>query len=217
MVLTLADALDVPLRERNTLLQAAGYAPMYRETPLEADVMSPVRDALALMLRSMEPNPALVVNRRYDVLDENASSRWLMQTFSGRLDTFSRPINIARIMIAQDGMRPFVENWEEAAGKVLARVRRDLGDAHARDAADEALLRDIAPVFDTLPKHPLTAPLPLIVPFVVSREGMRLQFFTTIATLGTPLDVTLQELRIETLFPADADTKRVMATRASTH
>lgn len=215
MVLTLADALDIPLRERNALLQAAGYAPMYRETPLDADVMSPIRDALTLMLRAMEPNPALVVNRRYDVLDANASCRWLMHTFSERLDTFAQPLNVARMMVSPNGMRPFIENWEEAAAKVLRRIRRDLSDAHARDKADEALLRELAPFFDTLHLHLPAGPLPLMIPFTVHREGTRLQFFTTIATLGTPLDVTLQELRIETLFPADADTKRVLASRAA--
>jgi transcriptional regulator with XRE-family HTH domain len=216
MVLTLADALEIPLRERNALLQAAGYAPMYRETPLDADIMSPIRDALTLMLRSMEPNPTLIVNRRYDVLDANASCRWMLQTFCEQIDAFSQPLNIARLLVSPQGMRPYVENWEEVTAKVLGRIRRDLTDAHARDAADNALLRDLGPVFGTLPPlRSLTAPLPVLVPVRMQRDGMRLQFFTAIATLGTPMDVTLQEMRIETLFPADPETKRTLATQAA--
>jgi transcriptional regulator with XRE-family HTH domain len=216
MVLTLADALEIPLRERNALLQAAGYAPMYRETPLEADIMAPIRDALTLVLRSMEPNPALIVNRRYDVLDANASCRWLLRTFSDCIEAFPQPLNLARLLVSPQGTRPYVENWDEVAGKVLRRIRRDLSDVHARDAADNALLRDVAPVLESLSlTHSFTGPMPVLVPVTMRRDGMRLQFFTTIATMGTPMDVTLQELRIETLFPADPETKRIMATQTS--
>src|SRR5262245_17727488 len=134
MVLTLAHTLEIPLRDRNQLLMAAGFAPIYRETPLEAPSMGPVRFAIQLLLEATEPNPTLVVNRRYDVLDANATGRWLLAAFTRELAAFKRPWNMARLLVSPIGMRPFVDNWEEVARKVLGRLRRELGGAHARDA-----------------------------------------------------------------------------------
>src|SRR5215470_3279259 len=145
MVLTLAQALDMPLRDRNALLQAAGFAAMYRETPLEAQAMGPVRDVINLLLRSTEPNPTFVVNRRYDVLDANDTGRWLLATFSEDLGSFLPPHNIGRLLVSEKGMRGHVENWLAVARKVLGHLKRELGGAHTRDAADDDLLKTIAP------------------------------------------------------------------------
>jgi transcriptional regulator with XRE-family HTH domain len=214
MVHTLAQALEVPLRDRNQLLQAAGFAPIYRETPLDAPVMGSVRDAIQLLLGATEPNPTFVVNRRYDVLDANATGAWLLATFSTELGRFQRPYNMARLLVSPMGMRPHVENWREVARKVLGRLRRDVGGSHARDAIDEALLKEIAPTLEELGEPPApTEPLPFLVGVDLRRGANAVRLFTTIATLGTPLDVTLQELRIETLFPADAESKQTLAAR----
>jgi transcriptional regulator with XRE-family HTH domain len=216
MVLTLGQALELPLRDRNAFLQAAGYAAMYRETPLEAQPMAPVRDAINLLLRSTEPNPTFVVNRRYDVLDANETGRWLLTTFTEDLASFLSPHNMALMLVSAKGMRGHVENWSDVARKVLGRLKRELGGAHTRDAADDALLKTITPALAELgePPSPSEA-LPLLVPLRLHRAPISLRLFTTIATLGTPLDVTLQELRIEMLFPADAETRRILETRAS--
>ena len=216
MVLMLAEALQMPLRDRNSFLQAAGFAAMYRETPLAAQPMGPVRDAINLLLRSTEPNPTLVVNRRYDVLDANDTGRWLLTTFSEDLGSFLPPHNIGRLLVSEKGMRRHVENWSDVARKVLGRLKRELGGAHTRDAADDALLKTIAPALAELGDPPSPADsLPLLVPVHLHRAPIGLHLFTTIATLGTPLDVTLQELRIEMLFPADAETRRILQTRKS--
>jgi transcriptional regulator with XRE-family HTH domain len=216
MVLTLAQALEVPLRDRNALLMAAGFASIYRETALDAPALGPVRDAIQLLLEATEPNPTLVVNRRYDVLDANLTGRWLLSTFTAEPDAFEQPANMARLLASPLGMRPFVENWDEVARKVLGRLRRELGGAHARDAVDEALLKETAPVFAELGAAPQPAgALPICVGVRLRRNALALNLFTTIATLGTPLDVTLQELRVETLFPADAQTRQVLASRSS--
>ena len=216
MVLTLADALEMPLRDRNAFLQAAGFAAMYRETPLEAQPMGPVRDAINLLLRSTEPNPTFVVNRRYDVLDANDTGRWLLTTFSEDLGSFVPPHNIGRLLVSEKGMRGHVENWSAVARKVLGRLKRELGGAHTRDAADDDLLKTIAPALAELGQAPSPSEaLPLLVPVRLHRAPIGLRLFTTIATLGTPLDVTLQELRIEMLFPADAETRRILETRTS--
>jgi len=216
MVLTLAQTLEVPLRDRNALLQAAGFAAIYRETPLQAQPMGPVRDAINLLVRSTEPNPTFVVNRRYDVLDSNETGRWLLATFTEDLSAFTPPYNFGKLLASAKGMREHVENWADVGRKVFGRLKRELGSApQSRDAADEELLATIAPVWDELgaPPSPAEA-LPLLVPVRLRRGSLGLRLFTTIATLGTPLDVTLQELRVEMLFPADEDSKRALLTRS---
>lgn len=219
MVLALAQALEVPLRDRNALLKAAGFAALYRETPLDAPTLGPVQDALKVLLGGTEPNPAFVVNRRYDVLDANATGRWIIATFTHDPAQFAPPYNMARLIASPHGMRPYLDNWHEVARKVFGRLRRELGGAHVRAAADETLLLDIEPALKALKALP-AAPtaldaLPLMVGVHFRRESLSLNLFTTIATLGTPLDVTLQELRIETLFPADTHTKQTLAARAA--
>jgi transcriptional regulator with XRE-family HTH domain len=217
MVLILSQALDVPLRERNHLLVAAGYAPLYHETPLDAPALGPVRDALQFLLAATEPNPTFVVNRRYDVLDANATGRWLLSTFVAEPERFANPCNMARLLIDPRGMKPFVQNGGEVARKVLGRLRRDLGAAHARDAIDEALLHEVEQAWVELGNPPApTETLPLMVGIQLRRGELALNLFTTISTLGTPLDVTLQEIRVETLFAADAETRQVLAMRART-
>lgn len=228
MVLSLSLALELPLRSRNQLLMAAGFAPMYSETPMGAPAMGPVRDAIEFMLGANEPNPTFVINRRYDVLDANRSGQWLVNTFSADITQMPRPLNMAQMILRPAGMRPSLREPEAVTRKVLARLQRDLGGAQARDARDEALLQEIAPMLaqlaasspasSTATGHLPAAgnePLPLMVGLQLQRGDLALSFFTTIATLGTTLDVTLQELRIETLFPADAATKAFMAARAA--
>jgi transcriptional regulator with XRE-family HTH domain len=214
MVLALAQALEMPLRDRNTFLEAAGFAAMYRETPLEAQPMGPVRDAIDLLLRSTEPNPTYLVNRRYDVLDANGAGRWLLTTFTDDLGSFPPPHNFGRLLVSTNGMRRYVENWPDVARKVLGRLKRELGGTHTRDAADEALLETIAPALAELgdPAGASDA-LPLLIPVRLRRSPIGLRLFTTITTLGTPLDVTLQELRIEMLFPADAESRHLLEAR----
>jgi len=216
MVLALAQALEVPLRDRNVLLQAAGFAAIYRETPLGAPSLGPIRDAVQLLLGATEPNPTFVVNRRYDVLDANATAGWILATFTDDLTRFTRPYNLARLIASPAGMRPYVDNWDEVARKVLGRLRRELGGAHVRDPAEEALLRDIEPAVTQLRPPPSpTEALPILVGIRFRRGDLAVSLFTTIATLGTPLDLTLDELRIEMLFPADAATKAVLASRGA--
>jgi hypothetical protein len=213
MVLLLAQALEMPLREKNILLQTAGFAPMHSRTPLDAEAMAPVRDAIALLLHSTEPNPTFVVNRRYDVLNANETGRWILATFTEALQSFPEPHNMGRLLVSRQGMRPYLANWPDVARKVFARLRRELGGVHSRETEDENLLKVIGPAWDELPDVSGSFdPAPLVVPVRLRRGGLALNLFTTIATLGTPLDVTLQELRVEMLFPADDATKRALGT-----
>jgi len=214
MVLMLAQAFEMPLRDRNAFLQAAGFAPMYRETPLDAPPLDPVRDAVKLLLDATEPNPAFLLNRRADILATNDTGHWLLETFNEDIASFERPYNIGMIVVSPKGDRAYIENWEEIARLSLTRLKRDLGGAHVRDAADEELLKAIAPTLNELGDSPGVPDARSVLVQVRFRRGdLALNLFSTHVTLGTQFDVTLQELRMEMFFPADAQSKRVLEER----
>jgi transcriptional regulator with XRE-family HTH domain len=213
MVLRLAETLDLPLRERNLLLTAAGYAPAFRETPLDAAAMAGVRRALDLMLAKHEPYPALVMDRRFDLVAVNQAAGRLVALMGGGADgggaasgDESRPPNLLRLMLAPGGLRRHVVDWPAAARYLVARARRELTGA----GADEGMLALFEEVLG-YPDVPAGAALaepggeapPPVLSVAFERDGLRLAWFSTITTFGTPQDVTLEELHIEHLFPAD--------------
>lgn len=217
MVVSLAQAMDLPLRARNHLLVSAGFAPLYPETRMDAAVLEPVRNALQFVLAAMEPHPTFIVNRRYDVVDANESGRWVLASFIQQPDKFSEPLNMAELIVRSEGMASFITNLDEVQRKVLTRLRRDLDTDAAPDERDKTLLALIEPTLNALGlRGTAPEPLPLMAGLRLHRGNLGLNFFTTIATIGTAQDVTLQELRIETLFPADALTREVLAARVST-
>jgi hypothetical protein len=202
MVLTLAEHLELPLRDRNALLEAAGYAAVYRETPLQAPAMADMRAALERILHAAEPNPTLVVNRRYDILLTNDAAVRLLSFFAPR---WRGRNNVALMLLSAEGLKPAIVNWEGVARHVLHRLRAELAASRARDAQDEEILRQaIAAEQQLRPGAAAARPPAVLVPVQLRRDDLALDLFTTITTLGTPLDITLQELRIETLFPASA-------------
>jgi transcriptional regulator with XRE-family HTH domain len=209
MVLLLASALDVPLRERNALLMAAGYAPVYRETELDSPELGAVRAALQAILRQQEPFPAVVMNRSWDILTSNdAATRF----FGFLLDpaALSGPANVIRMMFDPQGLRPFVLSWETVAEALVTRVHREV----VGGAPDEATVRLLEEVlaFPDVPRrwqrpNPET-PLMPVIPVSFRKDSKTFAYFSTVTTLGTAQDVTLQELRIECFFPMDAETER---------
>jgi transcriptional regulator with XRE-family HTH domain len=209
MVLLLASALDVPLRERNALLLAAGYAPAYRETELDSSELGAVRAALQAILRQQEPFPAVVMNRSWDILTSNdAAARF----FGFLLDpaALSGPANVIRMMFDPQGLRPFVLSWETVAEALVTRVHREA----VGGAPDEATVRLLEEVlaFPGVPQrwqrpNPET-PLMPVIPVTFRKDSKTFAYFSTVTTLGTAQDVTLQELRIECFFPMDAETER---------
>jgi len=209
MVITLAEALDVPLRDRNALLEAAGFAAMYRTTALDAAAMREVRHVLERMLEVSEPNPTLVVNRRYDILLANRAAQRLIGSLA---PAWQGPANVVELLLAHHGLRPAIVNWAEVTSHVVHRVRHELSASQQLDDADRALLGRIVAVDGELraATTAVTRPPSLLVPMRVRHGDERIDLFTTITTLGTPLDVTLQELRIETLFPADERSRRAL-------
>jgi transcriptional regulator with XRE-family HTH domain len=209
MVLKLADALDVPLRERNTLLLAAGFAPAYPESPLDAPALAAVRGALDAILAQQEPYPAVVMDRGWDIRHTNAAAtRFFGFLQAGHDAAPPGPANVLRMMFHPDGVRRYVTNWPDVAEALVRRVHREaIGgatDERARQIRDEVLAYPGVPA--SLAAVDVTAPLLPIVPVSFGRDGRRFDYFSTVTTLGTPQDVTLQELRIECFFPADRAT-----------
>jgi transcriptional regulator with XRE-family HTH domain len=207
MLLDLAQALDIPFRERNALLVAAGYAPLYSEQGLDAPVMNSITSALQRMLRQHEPFPAIVMDRYWNVLMTNDAAPRLFNCF---IDMAARPSprNLLHLMFDPAGMRPFIANWSETARGLLARVYREaLG--HVMDEKTNALLAELSQYPGVKPEWRAPSPndvMPMI-PLTFVKDGVRLSYFSMITTVGTPQTVTAEELRLECMFPADDATE----------
>ena len=209
MVLILARVLDVPLRDRNELLMAAGYAAVYRATDLDAPALEQARRALDFMLRQQEPYPAIVVDRNWTILKANGGAARLVEAFTDPASAAEWNGNAMRLMFHPGGFRPHIVNWEAMAAALIQWLHRDvlsgLGGAETRRLLDELLsYPGVPPRWRTLDLDVSTAPF-LAIDF---RKGdLHLRFFSTLTSLGTPHDITLQELRVEAFFPADAATE----------
>lgn len=210
MILRLATALDLPLRQQNVLFLAAGYAPPWRESDLSAPELARVDRALDYILAQQEPYPAFVIDRRWNLLRANGGARRLTEFLTGPAPAGpapSEPVNLAVALVSPDGLRPFIVNWEEVALYLLRGVQADAAADGTAEPA-ELLTRLLAfpgiPALSrVLPPDEAEAPV-LVIHF--RRADTSLRLFTTIATLGTPHDVTLQEIRVECFFPVDDPT-----------
>jgi transcriptional regulator with XRE-family HTH domain len=206
VVLRLASALDLPLRERNAALRAAGYAQIYRQESLSAPGMAPVVRALDFMLRQQEPYPAMVIDRLCGVTRMNRAAERFVTLFLGQVP--EPPVNLARLLFDPEGLRPYILNWDEMAQHVLLRIRRDL--SHESPGSPAMQLFEELMAIPGLPEacrvFPLDSVAPPIVPTEFRKDGRTYRLFTTLTSFGTPQDVTLQELRIESSFPADEET-----------
>ena len=206
MVLRLAEHLDIPLRERNRLLLAAGYAPLYEERSLEEPEMAPVHQALDRFLRAHEPYPAIVIDRHHDLISANDALGALLDGVAPEL--LEAPANALRVALHPDGMAPRTLNLDEWSAHLLHRLRRE-----AALTADPELTR----LHDELAGYPgvcLEAPRDeaatggIVVPLRLRAGARELAFFSTISTFGSAVDITLDELMIEAFYPANAATAR---------
>ena len=211
MVLLLAEHLGVPLRERNALLLAAGYAPVYLERALEDPGLQAARSAIDLVLKGHEPYPALAVDRHWTLLAANAIVPKLLGLASdSRL--LEPPVNVLRLSLAPGGLAPHIVNLPQWREHVLLRLRqqaRRSGDPQLE--ALHAELSALSPGPVTQPAHEADAPM--VLPLQLRIAGQVLSFISTTTVFGTPLDVTLAEIALETFFPADgatAETLRAM-------
>ncbi|MFI5981840.1 helix-turn-helix domain-containing protein [Streptomyces sp. NPDC051555] len=213
MVVRLAERLDVPVRERNALLLAAGYAPRYPHTPLDAPQMAALREGLDRILAAYEPYPALVVDGTYTVVAANRGIAVLLDGLPEHL--LAPPLNAMRITLHPQGLAPRIQNLVEWRGHLLAQMERQV--ALARSEPLRALYEEVAaypvaghsdPMDPGDPADPAAAPFAL--PLRIVHEGQPLSFVSTIATFNTPMDVTVAELAIETLLPADPATAKYL-------
>jgi transcriptional regulator with XRE-family HTH domain len=211
MLLRLAAQLDVPLRERNVLLLAAGYAPAFQERPLDDPALAGAREAVSLVLAGHEPYPALAVDRHWTLL---ASNRAVMPLLSGVSPALlSPPVNVLRLSLHPDGLAARIANLPEWRAHLIARLRRQV--ASSADPVLAALVEELLQYPVTHPpaggaagtEHPYDG---IVIPLrLISPAGV-LSFVSTTTVFGTPVDITLSELALETFFPADAGTAAVL-------
>lgn len=208
MVVRLAEHLDVPLRERNALLLAAGYAPAYPESSLEDAELGQVREAVRLLLVAHEPFPAIAVDRRWELVDGNAGVPLITAGAAAHL--LEPPVNALRLALHPEGMAPRIANLAEWRSHLLGRLRREV--TATQDPQLKALLAELSEYpGDEEPEGQVPRAGEIVVPLRLrtDRAG-ELAFMSTVTTFGTPLDITVSELSIEAFFPADAHTANVL-------
>jgi transcriptional regulator with XRE-family HTH domain len=206
MVLHLADKLEVPLRERNQLLLAAGYAPRYAARSLEDPDMAPIRDALGRVLEGHEPYPAIAVDRGWNLVASNAALGILLDGVDPEL--LKPPVNCMRLALHPDGLAPRILNLGEWRAHLLHRLRQQI-DLTA-DAQLEALYDELLGYPGGEPPEAAPRGDEIMVELRLAGEGGELTFFSTVTTFGTAVDITLAELSIEAFFPGDASTAHAL-------
>lgn len=202
MVLHLAEQLELPLREQNQLLLAAGYAPAYGERDFDSPELAVVREAARQVLRAHEPNPAIAVDRLWNLVDANSGAMRLMAGVDPAL--LAPPANVLRAALHPKGLASRITNLPEWRAHLLGRLKRQV-----TTTADP----DLASLYDEISAYPAggpavahSGPEAAVAPLRLMTDGRELRFFTTVSVIGTPMDVTVSELAIESFFPADEAT-----------
>jgi transcriptional regulator with XRE-family HTH domain len=214
ILLQLAAALDLSLRDRNALLEVGGFARQYRERDLSAPELADAKRAIDLLLRRHEPFPAIVTDRQWNVIQANRAATHLMAMLLGA-ERMSRPLNHMKMFLAPDELRPFVENWQDVATALLVRARHE-AMAAPLDLALQATWRELLRLPDIAPPllNENQTPGPLCE--VRLRAGeVSIGLIGAVLTLGTPQDVTLQELRVEIFMPADSASEATLVALAA--
>jgi transcriptional regulator with XRE-family HTH domain len=209
MVLRLAERLDIPRRERKALLVAAGYAPMYRERPLDDPALAAARQAVELILKSHEPYPALAVDRHWNLVAANSMLPHLLAGADPSL--LQGQVNVLRLSLHPQGLAPRIVNLAQWRRHLLERLRQQIqatGDGMLAALMDELRGYPVPDGADEL--HMEGEHLGVVMPFRFRTRFGVLSFISTTTIFGTPVDVTLQELAMETFFPADAQTGDVL-------
>jgi transcriptional regulator with XRE-family HTH domain len=214
MLLHLAEQLDVPLRERNVLLAAAGYAPVFRERSLEDPALAAARAAIDLVLAGHEPFPAIAVDRHWRLVSANKALELLLAGVDQ--DLLRQPVNVLRVALHPNGLAPRTVNLAEWRAHLLARLRRQI-----ELTADPDLIK----LLDELQKYPAarstkppsSVPLgaAIVLPFQLQTEHGIMTLISTVTVFGTPIDVTVAELALECFYPADAATADILQRAAA--
>jgi transcriptional regulator with XRE-family HTH domain len=206
MVLHLAEHLDVPLRERNTLLLAAGFAPVFRDRPLNDPALARAVSSIDRLLKAHEPYPALTIDRHWNMVSANAAVPLLLEAVDPEL--IKPPVNVLRVSLHPRGLAPLIINLAEWSGHLLDRVRRQY--RITRDPVLGKLLQEMAgyPASGRLAfsRHPPAAGEDIALPLKLRTQRGLLSLLSTVTVFGTPVEITLSELTLEAFYPADADT-----------
>ncbi len=215
MVLRLATALDLPLRARNELLVAAGFAPVYPERALSDSEMAVVRGSLDRLLTHHEPYPAMVLDRWWNIVLRNAANTRIISGLADEgavaRESPDGKLNFVRLMFSPAGLRPHIVNWETAARGLIVRVRREA--ASNPGSPSQALLEEFGPFVRSAPTIAAAAPddtISAVIPIELEVRGARLALVNLLTTFGTPQDVAVQELRVEMGYPANAQTDALL-------
>ncbi len=208
MILHLAEHLDVPLRDRNALLLAGGFAPAYPERGLDEPELKAVRHALGRVLASHEPYPAVVVNRWWELVDANSGIAQFTRHVRGEL--LEPPVNVLRLSLHPDGMAPRITNLPEWRAHLLARLHRQA------EAAGDERLKALHDELSGYPGGEAARPdrADVVVPLRYRADHAELSFLSITAMVGTPMDITVEELAIESFYPADDRTAAALAAHA---
>jgi transcriptional regulator with XRE-family HTH domain len=208
MLLHLAELLEVPLRERNAMLIAAGFAPMFSERPLTDPALQAARRAVEQVLKGHEPYPALAVDRHWTLIASNAAVAPFLAGVGA--DLLKPPLNVLRLSLHPDGLAPRIVNLTEWRAHLLARLKRQI------DVSADPVLMDLLDELIAYPAPKSTGrevrfdTSSVIVPFQLAAGGAVMSFISTTTVFGTPIDVTLSELAIEAFFPADDATAALL-------
>jgi transcriptional regulator with XRE-family HTH domain len=205
----LSAALGLSFRQSNDLLRAAGFAPIFSDTPFDAETLVPIRQALDFMLAQQEPYPAVVVDRRWNLLQANKGAVALVEFLVGPL-TPGAPVNLADALVAPDVLRQYLTNWQEVVAYFVRSVEADAAaDATRETAALRDRLFSYAGVRESLATSFAETVATPVVPMRFVKGEVSLELFTTLTILGMPQDASLQEMRIESFFPLNEETRRV--------
>ena len=220
-LMTIAEALDIPLRERNVLLLAAGYAPLYSNAAWNSDEMKSINKALERVLAQHEPYPAIVMDRYWNVLLTNGAAPRFFDCF---IDMSARPSprNLLHLIFDPQGMRPFIANWPSLAKAMVQRVYRETV-GHIVDQQTKELVAGLLAYPDVQSdwRVPETSGASPMIPISFVRDGALMNYFSLLTTVGTPQTIAAQELRVECMYPADDETEvlhaQLLATSSTKH
>jgi transcriptional regulator with XRE-family HTH domain len=210
-LMIIAQALDIPLRERNVLLLAAGYAPLYSNAAWNSDEMKSINKALQRVLAQQEPYPAIVMDRYWNVLLTNSAAPRFFNCF---IDMSARPAprNMLHLIFDPQGMRPFLANWQSLAKAMVQRVYRETV-GHVVDQQTKELVADLLAYPDVQPdwRVPEATGASPTIPMSFVKDGATMNYFSLLTTVGTPQTIAAQELRVECMYPADDETEALHA------
>ncbi|MCW8880204.1 MAG: hypothetical protein OQK51_24365, partial [Kangiellaceae bacterium] len=208
MIIRLSNSLDIPLSERNILFSAAGFAEAYSRMNIDQPEMKPVKDALTIILNNHAPYPAVVFDWDWNILLANEPQQKMMQVFCEIQPDFPETQNILEMLFDPNAFKPFIENWDEVAALILQRLHREkimYQDRHS-DRLDKLLNYPGIP--DNWQSISFIEPAKPMVNVTLNLGDLKLRLFSTLATFGTAVDITMQELTIEQYFPLDEETRQ---------